>query len=331
MAIPDLPPAPDPATDSPSDFSLKAAASVLAQRALPGQINAEIGALFASLASGTYALAYQFDTATADADPGPGKLRLSNATQNAAAAMRLDVLSGNQDVSSFLDTFDASTSSVKGSIKLVKKADFTKWLSFDVIARAAPGGYRNLTVVNTGGSSASPFAADDTVLLFFQRNGDAGGLSQYPSAKFSDQKPSGTWGGSAATSSPQTRTLNTVNYNTIAGASLASNQITLPAGTYEVAIRTPGAMVQHKAALWSVTANAYVMVGSNECSTAPGGGTGTATTTNSFVTGRLTLASTSVLLVRQFGQGGTYSHELGYVSGSGQVEVYTEAIFTKIG
>ena len=35
-----LPPAPDPATDTPTAFSLKAVASVLAQKALPGELNA---------------------------------------------------------------------------------------------------------------------------------------------------------------------------------------------------------------------------------------------------------------------------------------------------
>lgn len=35
-----LPPAPDPAVDQPAEFSQKAAASVLAQRALPGELNA---------------------------------------------------------------------------------------------------------------------------------------------------------------------------------------------------------------------------------------------------------------------------------------------------
>ncbi len=37
--ITELPPAPDPAIDSPSEFSQKAANSVLAQRALPGELN----------------------------------------------------------------------------------------------------------------------------------------------------------------------------------------------------------------------------------------------------------------------------------------------------
>jgi hypothetical protein len=141
-----------------------------------GEINSALGQFNAGLAGGAYALSYVFDSATVDADPGPGKLRLSSTTQNASTVLRLDVIAGAMDVTSILDTFDASTSTVKGSIRLVKMGDLTKWLTFDVTARAAPSGYRNLTVANTGGSSASPFAAGDGVLLFFQRTGDKGDL-----------------------------------------------------------------------------------------------------------------------------------------------------------
>jgi hypothetical protein len=174
MAIPDMPDAPDPATDLPAVFNQKAAAWVLAQKALPGQINAAVGNLNALLAGGAYALPYVFDTTTTDADPGVGKLRLSSTTQNAATVLRLDTTAGGADISSMLDTFDASTSGVKGSFKIVKAADLSKFLTFDIAARAAPTGYRNFTVTNTGGSSANPFVNGDAVLVFFQRNGDAG-------------------------------------------------------------------------------------------------------------------------------------------------------------
>jgi len=138
------------------------------------EVNESLGAFNAALAGGSYALPYVFDTAIADSDPGAGKLRLSSATQNASTAMRLDLTAGGQDYTTLLDTFDASTSLVKGSIRLVKQGDINKWMTFDVTARAAPTGYRNFTVACTDSSSASPFAKDDAVLLFFQRTGDRG-------------------------------------------------------------------------------------------------------------------------------------------------------------
>lgn len=47
-----------------------------------------------------------------------------------------------------------------------------------------------------------------------------------------DQKPAGTDGGTFTSGAWRSRTLNTVLTNTITGASVGSNQITLPAGTY---------------------------------------------------------------------------------------------------
>lgn len=172
--IDELPEVPDPAIHLPTQFSQIAAALVLAQKAMVPQINAAIAQFNAISAGGAYALPYVFDTAITDADPGAGKLRLSSATQNAATVMRLDLTAGGQDYTTLLDTFDASTSAVKGTIRLTKFGDLTKWMTFDVTARAAPSGYRNLTVVCTDSSSASPFANGDGVLLHFQRTGDKG-------------------------------------------------------------------------------------------------------------------------------------------------------------
>jgi len=172
--IDELPEGPDPANDTPQSFSQKAAAMVLAQRAMVPQINQAVAEMNSLQAGGAYALPYIFDTATADADPGAGKLRLSSATQSASTVMRLDLTAGGQDYTTLIDTMDGSTSTIKGSIRLVKQGDLSKWMTFDVTARAAPSGYRNLTVVCTDSSSASPFAAGDALMLFFQRNGDRG-------------------------------------------------------------------------------------------------------------------------------------------------------------
>ena len=125
-------------------------------------------------AGGAFAIPYFFDAATTDADPGAGKLRLSNTTQNAATVMRLDLTSAGQDYTTLIDTFDDSSSAVKGSIRLVKQGDLTKWMTFNLTALATPSGYRNLTVVCTDSSTISPFANGDALMLSFQRTGDKG-------------------------------------------------------------------------------------------------------------------------------------------------------------
>lgn len=139
------------------------------------EVNAQVASINASSAGSAYAIPYKFTTTTTDADPGPGFLRLDNATQNLATTLRLDLLgSNNADYTALLDTFDASTSVVKGTIRLVKMGDSTKFIVFNVSARATPAGYRNITVAAVASSAASPFAINDDVMLFFQRNGDVG-------------------------------------------------------------------------------------------------------------------------------------------------------------
>ena len=53
-------------------------------------------------------------------------------------------------------------------------------------------------------------------------------------AVFRDEKTAGTDGGTQTSGAYYTRDLNTTSYNGITGASLASNQVTLAAGTYHV-------------------------------------------------------------------------------------------------
>jgi hypothetical protein len=53
-------------------------------------------------------------------------------------------------------------------------------------------------------------------------------------AHFRDQRAAGTAGGELASGAWRTRTIQTTIVNNISGASLASNQITLPAGTYTI-------------------------------------------------------------------------------------------------
>ena len=60
-----------------------------------------------------------------------------------------------------------------------------------------------------------------------------------PFLHIQDQKPQGTHGGTFTSGAWRTRDLNTVLTNTITGASLATNQITLPAGKYYVEADVP--------------------------------------------------------------------------------------------
>jgi len=69
-----------------------------------------------------------------------------------------------------------------------------------------------------------------------------------------DSKGVNTPGGTFTSGAWRTRELNTVKSNSISGASLASNQITLPAGTYRVKAQAPASYVdQHQIRLANIT------------------------------------------------------------------------------
>ena len=70
-------------------------------------------------------------------------------------------------------------------------------------------------------------------------------------------------GGTFTQAADQTRDLNTVQHNTIVDASLAADQITLPAGTYEASWACPAFHVNsHWSWLYNVTGVATLILGS---------------------------------------------------------------------
>lgn len=79
-----------------------------------------------------------------------------------------------------------------------------------------------------------------------------------------DEKTSGTSGGTFTSGAWRTRDLNTVRHNTIVGASLSSNQITLPAGTYLIEASAPAVYVYiNKIRLRNITDGVDAAVGSS--------------------------------------------------------------------
>jgi hypothetical protein len=134
-----------------------------------------------------------------------------------------------------------------------------------------------------------------------------------------DVQTSGTAGGTFTLGAWQTRTLNTVVTAGITGASLASNQITLPAGTYDVYARAPAYQVLlHKAVLYNVTDAADQVVGSNARASSGYDGH-----TDSIVMGRFTIAGSKVFELRhRCSSNGSF----GQATGFGVSEIYSEVI-----
>lgn len=83
-----------------------------------------------------------------------------------------------------------------------------------------------------------------------------------------DQKPSGTAGGTFTSGAWRARDFNTVVTNSISGASLTANQVTLPAGTYFIDGAAPAfGVIGCVLRLYSITAATVLLTGNSLRST----------------------------------------------------------------
>lgn len=141
-----------------------------------------------------------------------------------------------------------------------------------------------------------------------------------------DEKPTGTNGGTNI-SGYQTRTLNTVKVNNITGASLSSNQITLPAGKYDVFARSPGLRVGDvRARLRNITDSTTELLGSNASTSA-----GDFVQVDSKVIGEFTITDTKVFELQLYTLQIFADRGLGDPVDDGDTEVYSEILIKKIG
>jgi hypothetical protein len=147
-------------------------------------------------------------------------------------------------------------------------------------------------------------------------------------AHFREEQASGTHGGTFTAGAWRTRVLNTILTNDI-GASLASNQITLPPGKYKIHASCPAYFVDgHKAILYNVDAASDAIVGTSEYAYV------TAATptpvTRSFVNGVIQVVSETVFELRHRCESTTATTGLGCAVTLGVVEVYSEILIEKI-
>ena len=142
-------------------------------------------------------------------------------------------------------------------------------------------------------------------------------LSGLPTLIVRDEKPINTQAQSFVAGSWITRNLNTVVNNTISGASLSANQITLPAGRYSVEARAPSSGTKHRARLFDVTNSLVLLTGCN------GGATPNSQEQSfSHINGNIYLATQSLLRLEQIGLDATAA---GVVCGiTGTSEIYSE-------
>lgn len=142
-----------------------------------------------------------------------------------------------------------------------------------------------------------------------------------------DEKADGTAGGTFTSGAMRTRDLNTVAINTISGASLASNQITLPAGTYYINATAPAYIVDyHLAKLRNVTSSTDVLIGSSMVTSSTG-----FTVSASVIQGVFTITGANAFEIQH--QCATTGATSGFGNAStftGYVEVYTQVTIFKM-
>ena len=139
-----------------------------------------------------------------------------------------------------------------------------------------------------------------------------------------DEKSSSTHGGTSATSYT-TRDLNTSVTNEISGASLSSNQITLPSGTYYINASAPAyGCNRHRIKLRNTTDSSDTILGSSEYTEV-----GSASS-RSFVIGRFTIASQKVFEIQHRTEAVQSTTGLGVSADMGDTNIYTNVQIWKV-
>lgn len=293
----------------------------------------ELVALVANLnslaAGGAYAISYVYTEGTL----GAGKIGPYNSTNQAGS---ITWYIGERDingalVSASIDQFDDSTSAIKGAIRIQKAGDPSKWVRASVTSiQSIQVGMRHIFVTPLDSSSTNPFTEGDVVMLFFDRTGDKGdtgpaGSLLVPRLHMREQYASGTAGPALVSSTWNTRAMNTTVANTISGAVVSGNRVTLDPGTYDFRgwASVVGNDVRHAVGLKSITAGAFAVQGSSEYI----GANPYNTNGKSVMEWRLAPAVRTTYEVQHFA---TASCSGGTAINTGLPECYSEIIFERV-
>jgi hypothetical protein len=192
----------------------------------------------------------------------------------------------------------------------------------------------------TGATAETSIAGGDSVLIYDDSASalrkmtrtnfvsGIGGIFESRLLHVRDEKANGTAGGTFTSGAWQTRTLNTSLTNEISGASLSSNQIILPAGTYFIYASLPAMHVNnHKAKLRNVTDSSDTLIGTNDYA----GSTNTGyVNTNSLIKGRFTIASQKTFEIQHYAATTLAGEGFGTGTSFGVTEVYTDVQIWKV-
>jgi hypothetical protein len=172
----------------------------------------------------------------------------------------------------------------------------------------------------TGTKDATTFLRGDNTFA------EAGGKFESQLFHVRDEKSSNTAGGSCSATSDNQRDLNTILTNEITGASLSSNVITLPAGTFFISASSPtNRGGTNRAHLLNTVSNSITLLGTSENTQ-----TGDTTPTRSFINGRFIIGSSTTFRIRHYTTAAKADNGLGIQANDGRTEVYTDVLIWKV-
>jgi hypothetical protein len=217
---------------------------------------------------------------------------------------------------------NVSTSVTLTSGRLVVGAGTTNVGVGDLSGDATTSGGTAVTLANSGVSAGSYGSA----IVTFDAKGRATAATQNY-LQYRDEKTQNTAGGTFTSGAWRTRTLNTEVSDVGGFGSLASNQITLSAGTYIISASAPAFFVNaHQLRLQNITDTATVLTGQSAYTGASNQGS----QSSALLQGVFTVAASKALELQH--QCGTTRSTDGFgVQGNFTTEVYAVVELWKIG
>lgn len=173
--------------------------------------------------------------------------------------------------------------------------------------------------VNSGGNAVE-FGSVEGL-----QDGTPGFLTRNELLHITHEEADGVSGGASVTNTWNTRPINAVKVNEISGASLATNQITLPAGTYYIEAQSYVFEAnRNKLRLRNITDSTSILIGINGFASVPDNDNQIAS-----LRGRFVLTATKTLEIQHWTESGFAISGLGSITNDTEVEVYADITIWK--
>jgi len=118
---------------------------------------------------------YGFLTVTTASDPGVGFVNLDNTNVQDAKMLYINKIDGNNDdITSFINTIAAGTSTIPGHVKLNSKSDPSNFVFYAINSIIDNTGWCSLTTSYISGDTGPIFSNIENIVVCFARTGDKG-------------------------------------------------------------------------------------------------------------------------------------------------------------